>query len=257
MKLIYDSGPLTLLQRVVALIGASIVFVLSLGLASLPFFAFAQNGFQLGLLFFAAFAILLAMVLFLMGVHVLAPVFLRFSTRVYLNGSQIEVARPFPFKMMNQFFDLDRINTIEVVHPRRGGPVISVLYRFRQEGPTMTDSDSIGPFYTSGQASAIAAAIQSELIPQNLDVRQIEQNRQFQQRIVWKFVVGFIIIFELIVCSSVISGWNRMGFMDGFGALFMAFFPVLLVYRIRCELHNATTVQTANSPEAARETKSL
>ncbi len=231
MQLIYDSGPLTPLQRVVALIGASIAFVFSLGLASLPFFAFAQNGFQPFLLFFAAFAIFLTVVLFLLGVHVLAPVFLGFSTRVYLNGSRIEVARPFPFKMMNQVFDLDRINTIEVVHRRKGGSVISVLYRFLQDGPTMKDSDSIGPFYNREQASSIAAAIQSELIPQNLDVRQIEQNRQFQQRIVWRIVVGFFIVIELIVCSSVIAGWNRIGLIDGLGALFMAFLPVLLVYR--------------------------
>lgn len=238
MKLIYDSGPLTVLQHVVALIGASIAFVLSLGLASLPFFAFVQNGFQLGFLILAAFAIFLAFVLSLSGVQVLAPVFLRFSTRVYLNGSRIEVVRPFPFKVMNQVFDLDRINTIEVVHRRKGGSVISVLYRFCQDGPTMKDSDSIGPFYTRRQAEAIAAAIQSELIPQNFDVRQIELNREFQQRLAWKFVVGFLIVFELIVCSSVISGWNRMGLIDRLVSVFMVFFPVLLWYRVRREIRN-------------------
>ncbi len=244
MKLIYDSGSLTLLQHVVALIGASIAFVLSLGLASLPFFAFAQNGFQLGILLLAAFAIFLAIVLSLSGVQVLAPVFLRFSTRVYLNGSRIEVVRPFPFKVMNQVFDLDRINTVEVVHRRKGGCVISVLYRFCQDGPTMKDSDSIGPFYTRRQAEAIAAAIQSELIPQNFDVRQIEQNQEFQQRLAWKLVVGFLIVFELIVCSSVISGWNRMGLIDGLLSVFMVFFPVLLWYRVRREIRNEPISKT-------------
>lgn len=61
-------------------------------------------------------------------------------------------------KLLNQVFDRERINTIELIHNRKGGSAISVLYRSTKDRPSLKDLDSIGPFYNRKQAEAVAAA---------------------------------------------------------------------------------------------------
>ena len=239
MKLIYDSGPLNVIEHIVALFGSTICFALGLLMASIPFLAVAQNGFQIGVLFGSAFAIFMALLLLFFGVHVISPVLFRFRTRVFLNGSDIEVVRPFPRKLLNQVFDRGRINRIKLIHQRKGGSNIYVLYRFTKDSPSLKDSASIGPFYNCKQAEAVAAAIQSELLPQNFDAEQIEQNERFNQAFVLRFIaVPFFIVFELFVCSSIYSGWNQMRLLDRLVSVFMAFFPIILWYTVRRTLRN-------------------
>ena len=234
MKLIYDSGPLNVIEHIIALIGSTICFALGLLLASIPFLAIAQNGFQIGVLFGGAFAIFMALTLLFCGVALLAPVVVRFSTRVFLRGSQIEVVRPFPKGLMNQVFDRDRINSIKVIRKWKGGSMISVLYRFAADRPNLKDSAHIESFLNHSQAEAVAAAIQSELLPENFDVEQIEQHERLNQDFVLRFIaVPFFFVFELFVCSSIYSGWNQMRPIDSLVSVFMAFFPAILWYRVR------------------------
>lgn len=250
MKLIYDSGPLNVIEHIVALIGSTICFALGLSLASIPFLAVAQNGFQFGLLFLAAFVFVMALLLLVFGVQLLSPVLFRFKTRVFLNGSLIEVVRPFPRKLLNQVFDRERINRIELIQPRKGGSNIYVLYRFTKDRPSLKDLDSIGPFFNRKQAEAVAAAIQSELLPQSFDVEQIEQHERFSQAFVLRFIaVPFFIVFELFVCSSIYSGWNQMGLIERLASVFMAFLPVILWYRIRRTLRNEQAWNSESRPE--------
>ena len=252
MKLIYDGGPLNVIEHIITLIGSMICFALALLLASIPFLAIAQNGFQIGVLFGSAFAIFMSLLLLFFGVHVISPVLFQFRTRVFLNGSLIEVVRPFPRKLLNQVFDRDRINTIELIHKRRGGSNISVLYRFTKDSPSLKDAASIGPFYNRKQAEAVAAAIQSELLPENFDVEQIEQHERFGKAFVLRFIaVPFFIVFELFVCSSIYSGWNQMGLIERLASVFMAFLPVILWYRIRRTLRNE---QASNSESPSKNT---
>lgn len=144
------------------------------------------------------------------------------------------MVRPFPNGLMNQVFDRDRINSIEVVRKRKGGSMISVLYRFAADRPNLKNSAHIETFLNDRQAEAVAAAIQSELLPQNFDVEQIEQHERFSQAFVLRFIaVPFFIVFELFVCSSIYSGWNQMGFIERLASVFMAFLPIILWYRIR------------------------
>jgi hypothetical protein len=239
MKLIYDSGSMNVIEHIFALVGSTICFALGLGLASIPFLVVAQNGIQIGILFVAAFAYFMALLLLFSGVLILSPVLFRFRTRIFLNGSHFEVVRPFPRKFMNQVLDRDRINTIKLIHNRKGGSNISVLYRFTKDRPSLKDLDSIGPFYDRNQAEAVAAAIQSELRPENFDAEQIEQHERFNQGFVLRFiVVPFFMVFELLVCSSIYSGWNQMRPTDRLVAIFMAFFPAILWFGVRRTLRN-------------------
>lgn len=135
----------------------------------------------------------------ILGVNVLAPVFRRFNVRVYLNGCKIEVRRSFPFGIMDQIFDLNRINTINVIHARKGGSSIDVLYRFGENGPSLKDSQTIGPFYQRTQADAVAAAIQAQLLPENFDPLQIAQNKQLNYKVALRFIFGAFIFYEFIV----------------------------------------------------------
>jgi ABC-type multidrug transport system fused ATPase/permease subunit len=239
MKLLYDSGPLNVIEHIVALMGSMICFALSLLMASIPFMAVAQNGLQIGVLFGSGFALFMSLLMLFFGVLVLSPVLFRFRTRVFLNGSFIEVVRPFPRKLRNQVFDRDRINTIELIHKRKGGSNISILYRFTEDSPSLKDSASIGPFHNRKQAEAVAAAIQSELLPQSFDVEQIEQHERFSQAFVLRFIaVPFFMVLELFVCSSIYSGWNQMRLIDRLVSVFMAFIPVIMWYRLLRKLRH-------------------
>lgn len=254
MKLIYDSGPLNAIEHIKALIGSTICFALGLLILSIPYLAVAQNGFQIGILFVVAFAMLMALLLHYCGVVLLSPVLFRFSTRVFLRGSLIEIVRPFPRGLMNQVLDRDRINSIKVTRKWKGGSMISVLYRFDTDRPNLKDSAHIESFLNHSQAEAVAAAIQTVLLPQNFDVEQIELHERFSQEFVMRFIaVPFLIVFELFVCSTIYSRWNQMRLIESLVAIFMVFFPAILWYRVR----NTLRKKLASNSESQLENSDL
>ncbi len=167
IKRIYDSGPLSLIQKGFAVLSATTCFALGFVFLWLMILCVAQAGLQLGAILAAPFIGFMAFLLLLLGVGLVYPVSLGYSTRVHLNGSEIEVERPYPFHLLRKVIDRDRINSMEVSRQRKGGYLIFVLYLFDESGPKISDSDTIGPFYNEKQAHAVAEAIQAELPPNN------------------------------------------------------------------------------------------
>lgn len=231
-KRIYDSGPLSLIQSVLAVLGATICFALCIGLLWVMILVVAKNGLQLRPILGGAFIGFMAFLFLIIAVQNLYPVCLRYSIRVYLNGSNIEVVRPFPFHMLRTVLDRDRINSIEVIRKRRGGSVISVIYLFDTQLPKLSDSETIGPFYDHNQAQAVAKAIQSELLLDNRNEVQSAQYSNFQRKVVSKIVFGFLIVYETFIAFMIFSNWNRLTVIELGVAVFMTCVPLIILYRI-------------------------
>jgi hypothetical protein len=235
IKNIYNSGPLSLIQKTFSVLGAATCFAIGIGLLWLMMTLILQAGLQLGPVLAAVFMGFMAFLLLLFGIGQLYPVCLGYNVRVQLNGSQFEVERPYPFNMLRQVIDRDRINSIEVIRQRKGGYVISVLYLFEEGGPKLRDVDTIGPFFDGKQAHAVADAIQAELLPRNRNESQLAQHRVFAHKMVARIVFGFLMVFELIVVSSIYSHWNRMTVIDFGVSILMCSFPLFILYRIQTQ----------------------
>jgi len=234
-KRIYDSGPLSLIQSVLAVLGATICFAVCLGLLWLMILIVAAGGLQLGLILGGVFIGFMAFLFLIFAVQNLYPVCLRYSIRVYLNGSNIEVVKPFPFNMLRTVLDRNRINSIEVIRKRRGGSVICVIYLFDASGPNLSDSETIGPFYDHEQAQAVAKAIQSELLLDNRNEVQLAQYSHLQKKVVSKIIFGFLIVYVMFIAFMIFSNWNRLTVINFGVAVLMGSFPLLLLYRILTE----------------------
>ena len=236
IKRIYDSGPLTLIQKGFSVLSATTCFALGIGLLWLMILCVAQAGLQLGAILMTSFIGLMAFLFLLVGVGLLYPVCLGYSLHINLSGSKIEVERPYPFNLLRKVIDRDRINSIEVIRQRKGGYLISLLYLFDESGPKISDSDSIGPFYNGKQAHAVAEAIQAELLPNNRNEIQLTQHRSFGLKIVARIVFGFLIVYELFLVSSIYSNWNRMTVIEFGITVLMGSVPLIVLYKVLTEI---------------------
>ncbi len=250
LKTIYDSGPYSLLVQCFAVLWALVLFMICIALASFPFFALGQNVQQpwtqlFILVVVLPFVSLLVCAIAGMGLSVVSPVYFGFRWRVYLSGSDIEVEKAFAFHLFIQKLDRNRINCIEVIQKRRGGTIISVLHRFDQARPRLSDTVHIGPFWNHNEAQADADAIQAELMPENQDAGQIKQMQKFETQFVSRFVIGCLIVFEMIVGFDLFFKWSRMGPVEWLIAAWMAVVPWIILYSVTREIN---TVRKANTP---------
>ena len=159
--------------------------------------------------------------------------------------TDVEVEKAFVFHLFRQKLDRNRVNCIEVIQKRRGGTIISVLHRFDQTRPRLSDTVHIGPFWNHKEAQAVADAIQAELMPENQDAGQIKQMQKFETQFVSRFVIGCLIVFEMIVGFDFFFKWSRMGPVEWLIAAWMAVVPWIILYSVTREINS---VRKANTP---------
>jgi hypothetical protein len=233
VKTIYDSGPYSIWQKCLAVVGALVFFGLSSAVASISYFVLLAGRFDLAILFGLLFVALMAFLLGLLGATVIWPVICGYSTRIFLNDkSKLLIDNGSPFGFMHVYLDINRTNEVEVVEKRGGKYMVFATYRSDGGRPNFGDLVQIGTYYSYNKAHAIAQAIQSEIKPEQYSALESAQFRAHQMRFMLKLVIGFALLFEFVIAETIYSHWNQLNLLEMLIAAFMATIPLIILRRI-------------------------